>query len=50
VNFSKDPNDFDWYGAQFPRQYFRFELPQGRGFWMSGGTPTLLQTAWAGNN
>ena len=50
LNFSKDPNDFDWFGAQFPRQYFRFELPQGRGFWISGGNPILLQTPWTGSN
>lgn len=44
MNFSKDTNDFDWFGAQFPRQYYRLDLPPGRGFWISNGKPILVQT------
>ena len=41
---SKDMNDIDWFGSQVPMEYRRIDLPAGRGFWVSGGRATLLQT------
>ena len=48
ISLSKDPNDLDWFGSTVPLQYRRMTLPPGRGFWMSGGNATLVQSPWAG--
>jgi len=33
-----------------PLQYRRMVLPPGRGFWVSGGKATLVQSPWAGSD
>jgi adenosyl cobinamide kinase/adenosyl cobinamide phosphate guanylyltransferase len=48
ISLSKDPNDLDWFGSAVPLQYRRMVLPPGRGFWVSGGKATLVQSPWAG--
>jgi hypothetical protein len=50
ISFSKDPNDLDWFGSTVPLQYRRMVLPPGRGFWVSGGKATLVQSPWAGSD
>jgi S-DNA-T family DNA segregation ATPase FtsK/SpoIIIE len=49
VILSKDSNDMDWFGGQIPLQYRRMDLPTGRGFWITGGKATYLQTPLIGN-
>jgi len=49
ISLSKDPNDLDWFGSTVPLQYRRMVLPPGRGFWVSGGKATLVQSPWAGD-
>ena len=48
IVFSKDSGDLDWLGTQIPLEYRRIELPAGRGFFVSKGKATLVQTAFFG--
>lgn len=48
IVFSKDSGEVDWLGAQIPLEYRRIELHSGRGFYVSKGKPTLVQTPFFG--
>lgn len=48
IVFSKDLLELDWLGAQIPPEYRRIDLPAGRGFFVSKGKPTLVQTPYLG--
>mgnify|MGYP001324559090 FL=1 len=42
--FSKDTGELDWLGASIPLEYRKLDMPTGRGFFVSKGKQTLLQT------
>lgn len=42
--FSKDASDLDWLGAALPLEFRKLEMPVGRGFFVSKGKLTYLQT------
>jgi hypothetical protein len=44
IGFSRDSSDLELLGYQVPLQYRRMDLPPGRGFWVSGNKPMLIQT------
>ena len=48
IGFSKDSGELDWLGTQIPLEFRRIELPAGRGFFVSKGKPTLVQTPFFG--
>jgi S-DNA-T family DNA segregation ATPase FtsK/SpoIIIE len=46
--FSKDMGELDWLGAALPPEYRKAEMPPGRGFFVSKGRLTFLQTPFRG--
>lgn len=49
IAFSKDTSELDWLGAPIiPLEYRKLEMPVGRGFFVSKGKLTLVQTPFNG--
>lgn len=48
IVLGKDTDALSWVSAQFPRQYRQHRFPVGRGFWVSGGQPILVQVPLVG--
>jgi S-DNA-T family DNA segregation ATPase FtsK/SpoIIIE len=48
IALSNDPSDLDWLGGQLPLIYKKMEFPAGRGFFVTKGKQTFIQTPFFG--